>query len=105
MNTDSKIVPETSTTQSIKSVGPAKKKPGAASKASRHVKAPSKLTRSSRTPSNTEKLVCRYCASDDLAPSFLKRRDARCRACFKKRYSSTPRNKKTARGRKTKASN
>ena len=38
--------------------------------------------------SGQEKLVCRYCGSDDLAPSFKKRRDARCRACFKKRYSS-----------------
>jgi hypothetical protein len=28
----------------------------------------------------TDKLVCRYCGSDDLAPSFQKRRDARCRA-------------------------
>jgi hypothetical protein len=32
----------------------------------------------------SEKLLCRYCGSDDLAPSFKKRRDARCRACFKK---------------------
>ena len=38
--------------------------------------------------SGQEKLVCRYCGSDDLAPSFKKRRDARCRSCFKKRYSS-----------------
>jgi hypothetical protein len=48
-------------------------------------------------------LVCRYCGSDDLAPSFKKRRDARCRACFKKRYSSGPQDKKTARTQKTKA--
>jgi hypothetical protein len=47
--------------------------------------------------------VCRYCGSDDLAPSFKKRRDARCRACFKKRYGSAPRDKKTAATRKTKA--
>ena len=33
-----------------------------------------------------EKLVCRYCESDDLAPSFIKRRDRRCRKCFSKRY-------------------
>jgi predicted ATPase len=46
--------------------------------------------------------VCRYCGSDDLAPSFRKRRDARCRACFKKRYGSAP-HKKTARTPKTKA--
>jgi len=36
----------------------------------------------------TEKLVCRYCGSDDLAPSFIKRRDRRCRKCFSKRYRS-----------------
>ena len=30
-----------------------------------------------------EKLVCRYCGSDDLAPSFIKRRDRRCRKCFR----------------------
>jgi hypothetical protein len=47
-----------------------------------------------------EKLVCRYCGSDDLAPSFKKRRDARCRACFKKRYSSSAPRKNTT---KTKA--
>jgi hypothetical protein len=35
-----------------------------------------------------EKLVCRYCGSDDLAPSFIKRRDRRCRKCFRKRYGS-----------------
>ena len=55
--------------------------------------------------SGQEKLVCRYCGSDDLAPSFKKRRDARCRACFKKRYSSpAPRknNTKTKATKKTK---
>jgi ribosomal protein L40E len=35
-----------------------------------------------------EKLVCRSCGSDDLAPSFIKRRDRRCRKCFSKRYRS-----------------
>ena len=59
--------------------------------------------RSSRAGSSAEKLVCRYCGSDDLAPSFKKRRDARCRACFKKRYGSAPRDKKTAATRETKA--
>jgi ribosomal protein L40E len=34
--------------------------------------------------SKSEKLVCRYCGSDDLAPSFIKRRDRRCRKCFSK---------------------
>ena len=46
-----------------------------------------------------EKLVCRYCGSDVLAPSFIKRRDRRCRKCFSKRYGSAapakkPRSKK-----------
>ena len=39
----------------------------------------------------TEKLVCRYCGSNDLAPSFIKRRDRRCRKCFSKRYRSAAR--------------
>ena len=38
--------------------------------------------------SKSEKLVCRYCGSDDLTPSFIKRRDRRCRKCFSKRYGS-----------------
>jgi hypothetical protein len=45
--------------------------------------------------SKSEKLVCRYCGSDDLAPSFIKRRDRRCRNCFSKRYGSAARIKKT----------
>jgi hypothetical protein len=40
-----------------------------------------------------EKLVCRFCGSDDLAPSFIKRRDRRCRKCFGKRYGSASRTK------------
>ena len=50
-----------------------------------------KATRSS----TSEKLVCRYCGSDDLAPSFIKRRDRRCRKCFSKRYGSAARTSKT----------
>jgi hypothetical protein len=38
--------------------------------------------------SKPETLVCRYCGSDDLAPSFIKRWDHRCRKCFSKRYGS-----------------
>ncbi len=45
--------------------------------------------------SKSEKLVCRYCGSDDLAPSFTKRRDRRCRKCFSKRYGSAARARKT----------
>src|SRR5689334_8670044 len=54
--------------------------------------------------SKPEKLLCRYCGSDDLAPSFIKRRDARCRACFKKRYGSSAlgKTKKTAGAHKSK---
>src|SRR5581483_109328 len=52
--------------------------------------------------SGQEKLVCRYCGSDDLAPSFKKRRDARCRACFKKRYSSPAPRKNTTKTKATK---
>jgi hypothetical protein len=58
-----------------------------------------KAARRANGSSNSEPgaLVCRYCGSDDLAPSFKKRRDARCRACFKKRYGSGSRAKaKTA---------
>jgi hypothetical protein len=58
-------------------------------------------TNSARTPlkktgrkPNAEKLVCRYCGSDDLAPSFIKRRDRRCRKCFAKRYGSAAPTKK-----------
>jgi hypothetical protein len=45
--------------------------------------------------SKSEKLNCRYCGSDDLAPSFIKRRDRRCRKCFSKRYGSAARTRKT----------
>ena len=58
-------------------------------------------TKSARTPLKTrgrkpkaEKLVCRYCGSANLAPSFVKRRDRRCRKCFSKRYGSAARGKK-----------
>ena len=44
--------------------------------------------------SKPEKLVCRYCGCADLAPSFIKRRDRRCRKCFSKRYGSAVRTKK-----------
>lgn len=44
--------------------------------------------------SKSEKLVCRYCGSADLAPSFIKRRDRRCRKCFSKRYGSAAQTRK-----------
>ncbi len=59
---------------------------------------------STKATSKAEKLVCRYCRSDDLSPSFVKRRDARCRACFKKRYGSSARSGKAKTGKPTKAS-
>ncbi len=49
------------------------------------------LRKETGSKSKSEKLVCRYCGSDDLAPSFIKRRDRRCRKCFSKRYGSTAR--------------
>jgi hypothetical protein len=51
------------------------------------------LKKTARKP-KAEKLVCRYFGSDDLAPSFIKRRDRRCRKCFAKRYGSAARTKK-----------
>jgi hypothetical protein len=77
-------------------------KPKAAN-AAKATKVPQRPPRSSRAALRAEKLVCRYCGSDDLAPSFKKRRDARCRACFKKRYGSASQDKKTARTREAKA--
>jgi hypothetical protein len=52
------------------------------------------LRKETGTKSKSEKLVCRYCGSNDLAPSFIKRRDRRCRKCFSKRYGSTARARK-----------
>ena len=53
-------------------------------------RATTKSTRSSKS----EKLVCRYCGSKDLAPSFIKRRDRRCRKCFSQRYGARPQTQK-----------
>jgi hypothetical protein len=107
LNTDAESAPGVLVNQSGRtdqSVAPVKKKAvGTAPKAPRAAKttkAPQRPPRSSRAASRTEKLVCRYCGSDDLAPSFKKRRDARCRDCFKKRYGSASQDKKTARNRK-----
>ena len=51
------------------------------------------LQKAGRKP-KAEKLVCRYCGSADLAPSFINRRDRRCRKCFSKRYGSAAHGKK-----------
>jgi len=52
------------------------------------------LGKETGSKSKSEKLVCRYCGSDDLSPSFIKRRDRRCRKCFSKRYGSAARERK-----------
>jgi hypothetical protein len=104
MNTDAEPRSGASVDPSHKSVAPVKKRAiGAKPKAARAATTAKASPRSSRARSSAEKLVCRYCGSDDLAPSFKKRRDARCRACFKQRYGSAPRDRKTAATRKTKA--
>ena len=46
------------------------------------------LRKKKDSKSKSNNLVCRYCGSADLAPSFIKRRDRRCRKCFSKRYGS-----------------
>ena len=55
------------------------------------------LTQKLRGRSSAEPLICRYCGSADLAPSFIKRRDRRCRNCFSKRYGSAPAKKSPTR--------
>jgi hypothetical protein len=56
--------------------------------APRKAKPASPLRKTIGNKSKSNRLVCRYCGSDDLAPSFFKRRDRRCRKCFSKRYGS-----------------
>jgi hypothetical protein len=53
------------------------------------------LRKETGSKSKLEKPICRYCGSDDLAPSFIKRRDRRCRKCFSKRYGLAARARKT----------
>ena len=52
------------------------------------------LRKKMRSEPKSNRLVCRYCGSDDVAPSFIKRRDRRCRKCFSKRYGSAARARK-----------
>src|SRR5208282_5024331 len=47
---------------------------------------PAKATKTSKGKGEWQP-ICRYCGSRDLAPSFIKRHDARCRACFKNKYA------------------
>ena len=56
--------------------------------AAREAKPARPLRKTIGNKSKSNRLVCRYCGSDDLAPSFFKRRDRRCRKCFSKRYGS-----------------
>ncbi len=70
------------------------KKPVRKKAAPRKTKPAQPLRKQKGSKSKSEKLVCRYCGSDDLAPSFIKRRDRRCRKCFSKRYGSAARAKK-----------
>ena len=70
-------------------------KKAARKKAARKKTKPARpLRKEMGSKSKSDKLVCRYCGSDDLAPSFIKRRDRRCRKCFSKRYGSTARTRK-----------
>jgi hypothetical protein len=62
--------------------------------ASRKAKLARPLPKKMGSESKSNRLVCRYCGSEDLAPSFIKRRDRRCRKCFSKRYGSATRAKK-----------
>jgi hypothetical protein len=93
--------------KTVKSPSTSAARPRAKKTNGARVKSAVKRTRisgSSRAESTDGKLVCRYCSSDDLAPSFKKRRDARCRACFKKRYGSKKIGARAAgNNRKTKA--
>jgi hypothetical protein len=52
------------------------------------------LQRKKDSKSKSNRLLCRYCGSADLAPSFIKRRDRRCRECISKRYGSAARARK-----------
>src|SRR5690348_11520863 len=87
---------------SVASASARKKTTAAKSKgapAAKTRKAAGRPPKSSRAKPNSEKLICRYCGSDDLAPSFRKRGDRRCRACFKQRYGSAARKQKAVRTR------
>jgi hypothetical protein len=86
------IVEATTQTTSVKKQGR-----GTKTSSAKTGKAARPASRSSNGESGA--LVCRYCGSDDLAPSFKKRRDARCRACFKQRYSSSSRAKKAGKAK------
>jgi len=70
-------------------------KPTPKKAAARKTKPARPLPKEMSRKSKSDKLACRYCGSDDLAPSFIKRRDRRCRKCFSKRYGSAARARKS----------
>jgi hypothetical protein len=93
-----------SVSRSTPAVAKPKGKQAVAPTSNSHAGLRARAPRSARGKSLDGKLACRYCGSDDLAPSFKKRRDARCRACFKKRYGTGKAGRRTARtNRKSKA--
>src|SRR3977135_676176 len=67
-----------------------------AATAKSEAKGRARTPRLSRAKSAGGNLICRYCGRDDLAPSIKKRRDPRCRACFKKRYGAKRTGPRTA---------
>jgi hypothetical protein len=71
------------------------KKPGRQKTEPRKAKPARPLRKETDSKPKSNKMVCRYCGSADLAPSFIKRRDRRCRKCFSKRYGSAARARKT----------
>lgn len=81
---------------------PAQGQPKAAAAKPKPVPSP-KRRKAAGSSRPTDQLVCRYCGSDDLAPSFRKRRDRRCRACFKRRYGAAAPGAKAKRPRQAKA--
>ena len=65
-----------------------KQRTASARRKTAHLSRSKKTGKLARPAGEGQNLRCRYCGSDDLAPSFRRRRDARCRACFKQRYGS-----------------
>ncbi len=82
--------PPSSAEQDQKDAARSAGKKAARKKAGARKAKPARPLRKEMGKSKSDKLVCRYCGSDDLAPSFIKRRDRRCRKCFSKRYGSWP---------------
>ncbi len=84
--------PQPDQTSTARSAGnKAARKKAAPKKAKRALPLRKKIDRESKS----NRLVCRYCGSEDLASSFIERRDRRCRKCFSKRYGSAARAKGT----------